>query len=242
MLNRLQTDTIRSWLLSLFLSFALSSAHADSSKAADVVAVGLPLVAAGISMYHGDTDGVWQLAKSEAVTLAVTEILKATVHKLAPMAVATTAFLNDTHQSHLPQHSSCRFAEVGPMGCRHTSLLPPLPINASIRKSITPRTSLSVLLSVSLLVLFSLIKPYKAALSYSPSDRAVLTSQRQHGGRDTGRREAPLVPPQSEEATDRPVFKVGLFAILVGASGLVGEHSPPSRYRQQLKRSDDEID
>lgn len=49
-----------------------------------VLAVGLPAVAAGVSLAHDDTPGLVQLAKSEAFTLAATEVLKLTVHETRP--------------------------------------------------------------------------------------------------------------------------------------------------------------
>ncbi len=49
-----------------------------------VLAIGLPAAAAGISVAHDDTPGLVQLAKSEAFTLAATEVLKLTVHETRP--------------------------------------------------------------------------------------------------------------------------------------------------------------
>jgi membrane-associated phospholipid phosphatase len=49
-----------------------------------VLAVGFPAVAAGISLAQDDTPGLVQLAKSEAFTLAATEVLKLTVHETRP--------------------------------------------------------------------------------------------------------------------------------------------------------------
>ena len=176
MLNRLQANTIRSWLLPLFLSLALSSAHADSGKAADVVAVGLPLVAAGISMYHGDTDGLWQLAKSEATTLAVTEILKATVHETRPDG-------SDDH-SFPSRHASVAFAAAQFMQIRGGWAYGiPAYIAATAvayqrvdqKEHYTKDVIVGALIGIASSTFFT-DKPYKAALSYSPSDRAVLAN------------------------------------------------------------------
>ena len=49
-----------------------------------VLAIGLPMAAAGISLAHDDTPGLVQLAKSETFTLAATEVLKLTVDETRP--------------------------------------------------------------------------------------------------------------------------------------------------------------
>ena len=46
--------------------------------------MGLPLAAAGISAYEGDTDGLAQLTKAEALTLGATLTLKAATHQTRP--------------------------------------------------------------------------------------------------------------------------------------------------------------
>ena len=75
-------------VLPILTAFAFSlSSHgslAASGSAGDVATVALPLVAAGMSLYRDDAGGFWQLVKSEASTLAITEVLKATVHETRP--------------------------------------------------------------------------------------------------------------------------------------------------------------
>ena len=66
------------------LSLAAHSAHATGNHAADALAIGLPALATGWSVYHGDTEGIWQLAKAEAVTLGVSSVLKSIVHETRP--------------------------------------------------------------------------------------------------------------------------------------------------------------
>lgn len=63
---------------------ALAFDEDDYKTLSHVLAVGLPAVAAGISLAKDDTPGLVQLAKSGAFTLAVTEILKQTVHETRP--------------------------------------------------------------------------------------------------------------------------------------------------------------
>jgi membrane-associated phospholipid phosphatase len=72
-------------LVSLLASTpALAFDEDDYKTLSHVLAVGLPAVAAGISLAKDDTPGLYQLAKSEAFTLAATEVLKLTVHETRP--------------------------------------------------------------------------------------------------------------------------------------------------------------
>jgi len=71
-------------LSALLLSFSSHCSLAGSGSASDAVAVALPVFAAGMSLYHDDREGFWQLVKSEAATLAVTEVLKVTVRETRP--------------------------------------------------------------------------------------------------------------------------------------------------------------
>lgn len=63
---------------------ALAFDEDDYKTLSHVLAVGLPAVAAGISLAKDDTPGLYQLAKSEAFTLAATEVLKLTVDEIRP--------------------------------------------------------------------------------------------------------------------------------------------------------------
>jgi membrane-associated phospholipid phosphatase len=57
----------------------------DSYKTlSNVLTIGLPAVAGGISLAQDDIPGLVQLAESEAFTLAATEVLKLTVHETRP--------------------------------------------------------------------------------------------------------------------------------------------------------------
>jgi membrane-associated phospholipid phosphatase len=69
----------------LFLLPGISTADSNSYKTiSDVLALGLPAVAAGISFAQDDASGVLQLAKSEAFTFATTEVLKRAIHETRP--------------------------------------------------------------------------------------------------------------------------------------------------------------
>lgn len=70
-------------LLTAVLSFS-AFAKNNSGKASDVLAVALPTYAAATSYLKGDEQGLVQLIQSEAVTLGVVEVLKASVHKTRP--------------------------------------------------------------------------------------------------------------------------------------------------------------
>lgn len=53
-------------------------------NASDVLAVGVPLAAAVLSVAHDDASGLLQLTKSEALTLLSVEVLKRTTNKTRP--------------------------------------------------------------------------------------------------------------------------------------------------------------
>lgn len=72
------------------------------NRVSDVISVGLPVYAAAASYLNDDTEGLWQLAKSEGMTLLITEALKAKVHETRPDG-------SDTH-SFPSEHASVAFA------------------------------------------------------------------------------------------------------------------------------------
>ena len=80
------TRSISQLLLSLGLGLLTSQAQAldNVTRNANVIAMGLPAFAAGMSFLNNDTDGVVQLIKSEAVTLGIVEVLKSTTHEMRP--------------------------------------------------------------------------------------------------------------------------------------------------------------
>jgi membrane-associated phospholipid phosphatase len=63
---------------------ALAFDESSYKTLSHVLAIGLPAVAAGISLAQDDDSGLVQLAKSEAFSLAATEVLKLTVHETRP--------------------------------------------------------------------------------------------------------------------------------------------------------------
>lgn len=77
-------------ILQLILAccFALLSLQAQAVDAvtrnSNMVALGLPTVAAGLSWLNNDTEGLVQLVKSEAVTVGIVEVLKSTTHEMRP--------------------------------------------------------------------------------------------------------------------------------------------------------------
>ena len=68
------------------LSLLSLQAHAldNLTRNANVVTMGLPVVAAGLSWLNNDTDGLVQLIKSEAVTVGIVEVLKSSTHEMRP--------------------------------------------------------------------------------------------------------------------------------------------------------------
>ncbi len=65
--------------------FAVQAHALDSTtRNGTVLAVGLPVLAAGLSLANDDTVGLVQLVKSEAVTVAIVEVLKSSTHEMRP--------------------------------------------------------------------------------------------------------------------------------------------------------------
>lgn len=61
-------------------------AHAldSATRNGNALAVGLPAVAAGLSLMSDDKEGFFQLVKSEAATLVIVEALKSSTHQTRP--------------------------------------------------------------------------------------------------------------------------------------------------------------
>ncbi len=73
------------------MAFAVAVLSAGQAHALDsmtrngnLLAAGLPVVAAGLSMANGDVEGLTQLVKSEAATLVIVEALKSSTHQMRP--------------------------------------------------------------------------------------------------------------------------------------------------------------
>jgi membrane-associated phospholipid phosphatase len=73
-------------ILSACMGLLSSQSHALDSitRNANIVTMGLPAFAAGVSLLNDDTAGLVQLVKSEAVTLGIVEVLKSTIHETRP--------------------------------------------------------------------------------------------------------------------------------------------------------------
>ena len=76
----------------LLLSANGSSADDGTKRAGDILTVALPVVAAGLSVAHGDTNGLWQLMESEAATTLLTEVLKYSTHEMRPNGKGDKSF------------------------------------------------------------------------------------------------------------------------------------------------------
>ncbi len=55
-----------------------------TTRNGDLLAVGLPAIAAGLTLANNDTEGFVQLVKSEAATLVIVEALKSTTQQTRP--------------------------------------------------------------------------------------------------------------------------------------------------------------
>lgn len=60
------------------------ASDADYAHLSDALALGLPVIAAGISVAHDDVPGLFQLGESEALALGATTALKLTVREQRP--------------------------------------------------------------------------------------------------------------------------------------------------------------
>jgi membrane-associated phospholipid phosphatase len=111
MASRLNSRALRiSAFISMLASTPALAFDEDGYKTlSHVLAVGLPAVAAGVSLAQDDTPGLYQLAKSEAFTLAATEVLKLTVHETRP---------NGRDKSFPSGHTSVSFAAAQYMQMR----------------------------------------------------------------------------------------------------------------------------
>lgn len=161
-------------MAAMLLVLATQGSHAGSGNAADAVSVGLPLVAAGLSVYHNDTDGLWQLVKSEAATLVVTQALKASVHETRPNG--------RDNQSFPSRHSSVAFAAAQFMQLRggwEYGALAYIAATAVAADRVHQKEHHSKDVIAGALIgigssTFFTDKPYKAAVSYSPSERSLV--------------------------------------------------------------------
>jgi len=72
------------FVLTCLTSWMVSASEQSYRTTSDVLALGLPVVAAAISVAQDDGSGFLQLAKSEAFTLLSVEILKRATHKTRP--------------------------------------------------------------------------------------------------------------------------------------------------------------
>lgn len=80
----LSTCRLSACIVAFSLVPAVACADDGYKMLSDVLAVGLPVIAAGVSVAHDDASGFLQLAKSEAFTLATTGILKSTIDETRP--------------------------------------------------------------------------------------------------------------------------------------------------------------
>jgi len=161
-------------LTALALSLSSQGALAGSGSAGDAAAVALVLVAAGVSVHHDDREGLWQLAKSEAATLAITEVLKATVHEARP---------NGQDQRSFPsRHASVAFSAAQFMQIRGGWVygIPAYLVAAAVaadrvhlREHYTKDVIAGAIVGIASSSYFT-DKPYRVSVGYLPGDRAVL--------------------------------------------------------------------
>lgn len=161
-------------LATLVLSLSSQVTLAGSGSAGDAATVALPLVAAGISLYHDDGEGLWQLAKSEAATLAITEVLKGTVHETRPNGQDKRSFPS--------RHASVAFSAAQFMQMRGGWAygIPAYIVSAAVaadrvhlREHYTKDVIAGAVIGIASSAYFT-DKRYGLTVGYLPSDRAIL--------------------------------------------------------------------
>lgn len=167
-------------LTAFVLSFASQGSLAGNSSAGDAATVALPLVAAGISLYHDDRDGLWQLVKSEAATLAITEALKATIREERPNGQDKRSFPS--------RHASVAFSAAQFMQIRGGWAygIPAYIVAAAVavdrvhlREHYTKDVIAGAVVGIASSAYFT-DKHYGVTVGYLPGDRAIIAQLRMH--------------------------------------------------------------
>lgn len=84
--------------------------------AADIGAVGIPVIAGSIALYKEDYDGFWMFAKGATYTLAATQALKYTVKEERPNGEDNLSFPSGIHRLHSKVLHTYSSVMVGNMG------------------------------------------------------------------------------------------------------------------------------
>ncbi|MFA6311946.1 MAG: phosphatase PAP2 family protein [Sterolibacterium sp.] len=161
-------------LSAITLLFACQVTHAGNGSASDAASVALPLVAAGLSLYHDDGDGLWQLAKSEGATLVVTEVLKVSVREKRPNGQDNRSFPS--------RHASVAFSAAHFMQVRGGWAygIPAYILAAGVaadrvhlREHYAKDVIAGAVVGIASSTYFT-DKPYRVSMGYLPGDRAIL--------------------------------------------------------------------
>jgi len=80
----MRTFTLAAAIAAAVLSFSAHAQTSTTTRNGDLLAVGLPAIAAGLTLANNDTEGFVQLVKSEAATLVIVEALKSTTQQTRP--------------------------------------------------------------------------------------------------------------------------------------------------------------
>lgn len=96
---------------------ALAGTTSGWATGSDMLALGLPALAAGAAWSHGDSEGFRQLTYTMATTVGVAEVLKNTVHAMRPDGSDNKSFPS--------AHTAVAFAAVRYMDKRYGNELAP---------------------------------------------------------------------------------------------------------------------
>lgn len=165
-------------LTALMLSFPSQGSLAGSGSASDVASVALPILAASISLYHDDREGLWQLVKSEAATIAITEALKVTVRETRPNGQDNRSFPS--------RHASVAFSAAQFLQTRggweygipaYVVATAVAADRVHLREHYAKDVIAGALVGIASSSYFT-DRPYRVSVGYLPSDRSILAELR----------------------------------------------------------------
>ena len=76
--------TLATAIVAAIFSWPAHAQNSTTTRNGNLLAVGLPAMAASFTLLNTDTDGFLQLVKSEAATVVIVEALKSTTHQTRP--------------------------------------------------------------------------------------------------------------------------------------------------------------
>ena len=162
----------------LALALPSQGSLAGNGSASDAAAVALPLIGASVSLYYDDREGFWQLVKSEAATIAITEVLKVSVRETRPNGQDNRSFPS-RHAS--VAFSAAQFMQIrGGWGYGVPAYIVAAAVGADrvhLREHHAKDVVAGALVGIASSSYFT-DKPYRVNVGYLPGDRSFLAELR----------------------------------------------------------------